>query len=347
MKGRDRVLSMLDGAHDAVDRLPLLPITMMLAADTAGIPYRVYATDHNALADAQIKTARKYGLDHVSTISDPAREASDYGAAVQWFQDQPPALIEDQSLLMDKAKLRDLMMSPPDPLRIGSRMRDRIDGVAALRANVGDELAVEGWVEGPTAEACDLRGINRIMLDLYDDPEWLKQLLDFLVEQGLRFAKPQIDAGADWIGVGDASSSLVGPRLYKSLIQPAQQKLVDGLHSMGARVRLHICGNTNHIVTACGTQFVQCELVDLDSCVPLSHARTHLGAKPTLCGNVDPVRTLLNSTPAEITAAVAACHREAGPRFAVGAGCECPRGTPDSNMMAMCSYAFNHKPNSS
>ena len=54
------------------------------------------------LADAQLMTAERYGFDYVSAISDPAREVSDLDAAVEWFDDQPPAIIESQALLGDK-----------------------------------------------------------------------------------------------------------------------------------------------------------------------------------------------------------------------------------------------------
>ena len=37
MNARERVLAMMRG--EAVDRLPLMPITMMFAADQAGVPY--------------------------------------------------------------------------------------------------------------------------------------------------------------------------------------------------------------------------------------------------------------------------------------------------------------------
>ena len=66
---------MIDGRP--VDHLPLMPITMMFAADRAGVPYRDYATDHRVLAEAQMRTAEKFGFDYVSAISDPAREAAD------------------------------------------------------------------------------------------------------------------------------------------------------------------------------------------------------------------------------------------------------------------------------
>ena len=47
MTGRERVLAILDGR--AVDHLPLMPITMMFAADTAGVLYGDYARDYRVL----------------------------------------------------------------------------------------------------------------------------------------------------------------------------------------------------------------------------------------------------------------------------------------------------------
>ena len=44
MNGRERLLTMLDGG--TVDSLPLMPITMMYAADHSGVKYGQYATDH-------------------------------------------------------------------------------------------------------------------------------------------------------------------------------------------------------------------------------------------------------------------------------------------------------------
>ena len=106
MNGKDRILAMLDGRQ--VDCLPLMPITMMFAADVAGIPYGRYAADHRLLAEAQIRTAERFDFDYVSCISDPAREAADCGAAVHYFDDQPPAIDEVNALLADKSGLAGL-----------------------------------------------------------------------------------------------------------------------------------------------------------------------------------------------------------------------------------------------
>jgi uroporphyrinogen-III decarboxylase len=86
-----------------------------------------------------------------------------------------------------------------------------------------------------------------------------------------------------------------------------------------------------------------CDIVDLDSMVPLSEGRQKMGDDQVLLGNIDPVRVLRDGSPESITEAIAECHRQAGPRYIVGAGCEVPRGTPADNVCALTEYARTHR----
>jgi MtaA/CmuA family methyltransferase len=337
---RTLVLAHLDGRP--VDRLPAMPITMMFAARLAGIPYRQYCTDYRLLAAAQAMVADRFGFDHVSAISDPAREAVDLGAAVTWFEDQPPALDDTHALLGDKRVLASLV--PADPLG-GGRMTDRVRGVELLRATAGRTRLVEGWVEGPCAEAADLRGISALMLDFADDPAFVDGLFGFAVDQAIAFARAQVDAGADIVGVGDAAASLVGPAIYRDVVLPHEQCLVDAIHAMGARVRLHICGNTRRSVGAMAS--LGADIVDLDYPVPLGQARLDAGPDQVLLGNLDPVAGLLSSTPSAVREAVTACHRDAGSWYIVGAGCEIPVATPPAHVDALVGYARSVRPDGS
>lgn len=216
-------------------------------------------------------------------------------------------------------------------------MTDRIRGVELLRATGGATRLVEGWVEGPCAEAADLRGISTLMLDFADDPGFVDDLFGFAVRQAVAFARAQVDAGADIIGVGDAAASLVGPAIYREVVAPHERRLIDEIHAMGARVRLHICGNTRRSVDVMAS--LGADIVDLDSLTPLDGARADAGPRQVLLGNLNPVTELMAATPDAVTARVAACHAEAGPRFVVGAGCEIPAATPLENVDAMTAYA--------
>ena len=314
-----------------------MPITMMFAADVLGVKYGQYARNYRVMADAQVKTAEMFGFDYVSSISDPAREAADAGANVRWYDDQPPAIIEEDALFAEKAVLG--RATARDPF-CGGRMEDRIRAVELLRQRVGTELFVEGWVEGPCAEGADLRGINRLMLDFGDDPEFVQELFGFTVETATRFADAQIKAGADIIGIGDAAASLVGPRIYKEFVWPWEKRLVDAIHAMGGRVRLHICGNTRKILEGMGT--LGCAMADIDFPVPMEEARTKTGPRQTLAGNLNPVKDLRDGTPETIAQALAAVQQQAGTQWIVAAGCEIVRDTPHENVRAMIEFARTH-----
>lgn len=102
MNGRQRVLAFLD--NQPVDHLPLMPVVMMFCADHIGVKYGEYVKDHRTLAEAQIRTAEDYDYDIVSNMSDPAREAADCGAHIEFYEDQPAAIIESDALLTDKTR---------------------------------------------------------------------------------------------------------------------------------------------------------------------------------------------------------------------------------------------------
>ncbi len=332
MTGRERILAMIDGGQP--DSLPLMPITMMFAADFAGVPYGRYAADYRILCDAQVRVAESFDFDFVSAISDPAREAADCGAAIVYFENQPPAIEEINARLADKSALASLRA--PNPLG-GGRMHDRINAVSLLKQRVGADKLVEGWIEGPIAEAADLRGINTLMMDFYEDPEFVRELFEFVIEMELQFARAQMEAGTDIIGMGDAAASLVGPDIYNQYVWPCEKRMVDGIHEFGGRVRLHICGHTAPILEGMGR--LGCEIVDLDWPAPLDAARAAMGPQQVLLGNIDPVAVLRNGTPDSVMAAIADCHKKAGPRYIVSAGCEVVRDTPHANVRAMWEYA--------
>ena len=58
MNGRERVLALVDGRP--VDRIPLMPITMMFAADQIGVKYGQYVSDYRVLVEGQMRTAERF-----------------------------------------------------------------------------------------------------------------------------------------------------------------------------------------------------------------------------------------------------------------------------------------------
>jgi MtaA/CmuA family methyltransferase len=237
-------------------------------------------------------------------------------------------------LLREKSKLGGLEI--PDP-RGGGRMHNGIQALELYRQRLGQEKMVEGWVEGPVAQAADLRGINTLMTDFYDDPLFVRELFEFVTELELRFAGEQAKAGADVIGIGDAAASLLGPALYEEFAWPFEKRLVDGIRALGVRTRLHICGDIRRNLRAIGR--LGCDILDLDSLVPIRWARDQVGAEQVILGNLNPVKVMRDGSAAEVMSELEACHRAAGERYILGAGCEIPRGTPLENLRVFSEYA--------
>jgi len=332
MNGRDRVLTMLRG--DPVDRLPVMTITMQFAAARLGVKYLDYETNARLLVEGQIQVAEELSLDYVNTMSDPGCEAADCGATVIFHEDSPAAIDENHPLLSDKSKLDHLVI--PEATRPG-RMQNRLEALRLFRRRVGGEKLIEGWVEGPCAEAADLRGLSPLMLDFYDDPDFVRRLFEFALAMELGFAREQVKAGAEQIGIGDAAASLMGAAMYDEFVWPYEKRMVDGVHALGVPVRLHICGDTRALLEGIGR--LGCDIVDVDYPVPMAQARAKMGRSQILLGNIDPVRVLRNQTPEAVYEAIQNCHQDAGDRYIVGAGCEAPRDTPLENLQALARYA--------
>jgi MtaA/CmuA family methyltransferase len=330
MNALERTMATVRG--EPRDRLSNQPIIMLLAARDAGVSYRDYVSDHRVLVDAQVRACETYGIDTLSCCSDAWREAGDAGAELLWFDDAPPGC--RRHVLEEKGRLSTLRMPTPDT---GPRMADRVSAVALFAERSGGEAPILGWVEGPVAESVDLRGMSEFMLDTIDDLPFVLDLMEWVTEMEIGFARAQVAAGAHVIGVGDAAASLVSPRFYEAHAFPRAKRIVDAVHDAGALVRLHVCGNTTHLLDAFGR--LGADIIDIDHMVDLTQARRRIGPDPVLLGNFDPVAVVKDGTPETVGAACAAAHAAAGEPYIVGAGCEIPPGTPPANLRALSNYA--------
>ena len=327
MTPKERIYAIFRG--DFYDRPAVTPIFMAWAANYIGHAYRDYYLDGNVLVDAQLAVTRTFNLDQISAISDPWREASAYGVEF----DYPPDGI---------GKPRDTLIKTHDDIsRIqlldiekSERMKQRVESVKKMAAELGQTHSVLGWIEGPLAEYADLRGLENSLMDLIDKPQMFTEAADMIIQNAIAFALAQIRAGADMVGIGDAAASLIGEALYKEYVLPGEQKLIAAIHEAGAAVKLHICGNITNIVEYMAQ--TGADIIDVDWMVPLDKAREFVGPEVTLCGNFDPSAVLLQGRPEDIANAAKDCIKTGGDRFILMPGCEVPPATPEENIRAFC-----------
>ncbi len=316
-------------AGEPVDHPARIPIVMQFAAEYIGSNYAAFASDYRTLVEANIRCAEDFGFDQLSCISDPYRETAGFGAIIQYHENGVP-----ECLSPPLADVEDFSgVAVPDP-HTSERMRDRLDAIRLYRERTADRYSVMGWVEGPAALAGDVRDLSEFLMDLMEEPELSAELLDLCTQTSINFALAQIEAGADTIGIGDAICSQISPGIYDELIWPRQQRLMQAIKNAGVFVRLHICGQTQHLWPK--LKELPIDILDCDHMVDLNEARDVFGPDVVLAGNHNPVADLRFGQPEEIAAKTLACAQLAGARFMVNAGCEIPSGTPPENLRALC-----------
>jgi len=223
-------------------------------------------------------------------------------------------------------------------------MRDRVESIEAMRRLAGVDVSVVGWVEGPLALGAEMRGLSRLMMDTYEDPDFLDELLDFTSQVARAYWRPQVEAGADTIGMSDAAASMMSPDHYERFIYPAQRRVVEDIKALrpDVIVRLHMCGRTDDLLPT--MKELPVDIWELDFPVDLARAREVLGPERVILGNVNTVEVMLTGSPEEVYESAAECHRISGSNHVVGTGCEVAPETPPENLHALVAYARDHAP---
>ena len=191
MTSLERYMRMVKGQQP--DFVPRIPIVMQYAAEYIGSNYGAFASDYNVLVEANRRCAEDFGFDQLSAISDPYRETQGFGGNVTYIPDGVPRCTNPLLATKDLS-----VLSHPDPAA-STRMLDRVNAIRTYKAQFGGRYSIMGWVEGPAAEAADLRGVTNFLMDTIDDPDFLCDLMDRCVDgwDGIRAGATSCGSGHD------------------------------------------------------------------------------------------------------------------------------------------------------
>lgn len=330
MNSKQRCLAVIKG--DRVDRVPVFPLLMFFAQKKSGITYREFATNGLSLAGAQLKIREKFAVDAITSCSDAFRVTADLRAEMIYPDDKPP--FAASPLVRTDFDFRKL--GKPDPACKGSRMADRVLGTKAMVDAVGAECLVLGWVDMPFAEACSICGVTEFMIMLVDNPLLAHRILNFLADIVIDFSLAQLGTGAPMVGAGDAAASLISPAQYREFALPYERKVIDAVHNSGGLVKLHICGNTTHLLE----NMIEsgADLFNVDHLVDFQTVCDVYGRKKRCFkGNINPVADMLQATPEKCgTKCLERLRAAAGLQYMLSPGCEVPGETPDDVFETFC-----------
>ena len=314
--------------NETIDRTLFGPLLMHFAARFVGKTYGEFASDYKVLVNSNIRAMEHFDTDMVGLISDPYRETAAFGAKVSFPAEEVPRC---EKIIINSIK--DIKaLKNPDVYK-NPRTLDRIKGAELFQKELKGEVPVIGWIEGPLAESCDLCGVSNMLLQLMIDSDFSNSLLDKCMVTAKEFAKAQINAGCDIIGMGDAICSQNDLDTYNTYVKERHREIINFLHEKGAKIKVHICGDITHLLPSLADLSI--DILDFDYMVDLQSAYEILGPDVVRCGNINPVY-VIDKTAEEVESS---CReivtKEKGRKFILSGGCEIGVNTPPKNLQVM------------
>jgi uroporphyrinogen decarboxylase len=196
-------------------------------------------------------------------------------------------------------------------------------------------------------EACDLLGMEGLLVKMTDDPSIVDAVLEHVVDYYFEVNRRIFDAAGDdldlfFIGndFGTQMGPLLSPRQFERFLLPHLRRLIGLGHDYGLKVQLHCCGGCEPLIPLYlaagldGLHAVQpcCRGMDL----PTLKAR--YGDRLVFNGAIDSQRVLIEGNPASVRENVRQVLAVLGPGggYVAGASHDYILGvTPVENVVAM------------
>jgi [methyl-Co(III) methanol-specific corrinoid protein]:coenzyme M methyltransferase len=279
--------------------------------------------DAEKMARLAIAGHTELGFDVVMPLFSVCHEGAAMGCNVNWGgPDQMPEAGEPIFGGVD-----DIVI--PDDLEMRPGCTVPLEAIRLLKKQLGEDAAVCGKVFGPWTLSYHLFGIETFLMGTIDDPDNTRRILDKLMPVAIRFAKAQVDAGADCLLLGDhATRDLCSPQAYETFLKPVHQQLSEAID---VPLILHICGHTADRVGFIAQTGIECFHWDTQTGSP-SDMRALAGDKMALMGGISNYK-LLRGTPEEIAADAVIAKRS--DMDIVGPECAIPLLTPLANLKAI------------
>ena len=321
------------------------PLAVHFCATQAGVSLSDYTSNPEVLADCVLRYYERFRPDAVWISADTWVTAQAMGKELAFPGPGQPMAGTPEPLVRTADDIA--RIPPPDPFRQG-RCPLMLDALRRVSAVLGDDVFVVACFDQyPFSLACALMGMERLMLALWDDRALVEALLDRCIEYTLAYGKALAVAGADMLSGGDSPAGVIGPRLYREVAMPAEQRLITELKAqISVPVSLHVCGDATPILADMAR--TGADVLEVDHQVDMATACQVVSADIALWGNLDPVGVLSRGSVEDVCHAtdrlLQAVEASGRQRFVLSSGCTLAVDTPAANLSAMLDRAGHWSP---
>lgn len=171
---------------------------------------------------------------------------------------------------------------------------------------------------GTWQDAACLFGIDQLIMETFDDPQWVHQFLAILQRRKLDFTRSLQGAHLDLLelGGGDASSTVISPKVFETFVAPYDAPIIAAAHQAGQRVVYHTCGGMMpllEMIAAMQPDAMETFTpVDMGGDVRLAEAKQRIGDKVCMIGGFDQYHYFKGCTAQQTREEVRRCFNEAG-----------------------------------
>ncbi|MEF9896257.1 MAG: uroporphyrinogen decarboxylase family protein, partial [Clostridia bacterium] len=213
--------------------------------------------------------------------------------------------------------------------------------MARMKEAVGNDTALYGLICGPFTLASHLRG-NDLFMDMYDDDEYVMQLLDYCAECCVRMAGYYLDAGMDVIAVVDPLVSQISSAHFEAFLSAPMTRIFGTIRSRGALSSFFVCGDASrNIEVMCKTGP---DSISVDENVALPAAKRVTDRyNIAIGGNIPLTSVMLHGTQQDNMKYVLDMidSLEDTKNFIVAPGCDMPYAVPVENGIAVSQAVLN------
>lgn len=234
--------------HEDTNAVPWVPFAGVHAGKLVGYDATEVLTDEDKLFESLMEVNKMYKPNGQPVLFDLQIEAEILGCELVWTKDGPPSVkthpLENTTKIPCKCTI---------PKETDGRLPLALNTMRRMKEAVGDTTALYGLICGPFTLASHLRG-NDIFMDMFDDEDYVKALLDYCKEVGNRLAQYYIDAGMDVIAIVDPLVSQISSDHFEEFLSKPFTEMFDFIRDKGAYSSFFVCGNaTRNIEVMCQT----------------------------------------------------------------------------------------------
>lgn len=331
MNSRKRIYTSMELKEP--DRVPILPSTRAFGIHYLGYTLADCYKDADKYIRSQMSMVTDFAVDAVWDLAgmNPIERA--LGQKMLDSEDDAPSPLEP--FIACPEDLKNL----PGKLELTGRgWTDYLVGInKKLKDKAGENIPVIGHIASPFQIATKLRGTQNLYMDLYERPDFVKELVEYLIEPVYEYAGLLVDAGADIIYTScpTANRQMISRDHYKGIVHPVHERVFDYLkNKLSRKILFHVCGDWSDrldLVVEEGPDIIHVDKIDL------AWLKKEFGSRVTINGNVGSTTTLLLGSPEEVKKEAIDCIKKAGSNggFLLGADCMVARDTPAENMKAL------------